>query len=103
MFGSMKTFGGTQSAMRLVRFGFNALIAMTMVAPAVLAQKETETAVSAKQEAKAGFPRVDAAELPIEHKFHVGGDPDWLGIGLGSVWVAIPRTDELVRIDPVGN
>src|SRR6267154_1164274 len=89
--------------MRFFRYGLKTLLAMTMAVSVGVAQ---QTAVpSAKQDAKqpSDFAKLDAANLPIAHKIHVGGDPDWLGIGLGSVWVAVPKTDELVRIDPVGN
>lgn len=57
----------------------------------------------AAQEAKlgSGFPVLDAAKLPITHKIHIGGDPDWLATGFGSVWVAVPKNNELVRVDPV--
>ncbi len=57
------------------------------------------------QEAKQApaFPKLDASTLPISHKIHVGGDPDWLAIGFGSVWVAVPKNNELVRVDPVRN
>ncbi len=57
------------------------------------------------QEAKAAadFPKIDAAKLPISHKIRIGGDPDWLATGFGSVWVAVPKNNELVRVDPVRN
>jgi streptogramin lyase len=41
--------------------------------------------------------------LPIQAKIHIGGDPDWLAVGFGSVWVSVPKTDEIVRINPVSN
>src|SRR5262249_49492864 len=49
------------------------------------------------------FLKLDAASLPISHKIEIGGDPDWLAIGFGSVWVAVPKTNEVVRVDPVHN
>jgi virginiamycin B lyase len=49
------------------------------------------------------FPRRDASTLPITQKIHIGGDPDWLGIGFGSVWVTVAKNNEVVRIDPVRN
>ncbi len=49
------------------------------------------------------MPSLDAQKLPISHKIHIGGDPDWLATGFGSVWVAVPRNNELVRVDPVRN
>ena len=49
------------------------------------------------------FSRLDASSLPISHKIQVGGDPDWLAIGFGSVWVAVPKSNELVRVDPARN
>jgi len=51
----------------------------------------------------ADFLKLDAASLPVSHKIEIGGDPDWLAIGFGSVWVAVPRTNEVVRVDPVHN
>jgi len=57
------------------------------------------------QEAKTAsdFAKLDASTLPISHKIHTGGDPDWLATGFGSVWVAVPKNNELVRVDPVRN
>src|SRR5580765_1823550 len=52
---------------------------------------------------EATFPKLDASTLPISQKIVIGGDPDWLAIGFGSVWVAVPKTNELVRVDPVRN
>ncbi len=62
-------------------------------------------AAASAQEAKAdfGFPVRDASTLPISQKIHLGGDPDWLATGFGSVWVAVPKNNELVRVDPVRN
>src|SRR5882757_7815721 len=54
-----------------------------------------------KQEAS--FAKLDASTLPISHKIHIGGDPDWLATGFGSVWVAVPKNNELVRVDPRRN
>jgi len=51
----------------------------------------------------AGFPKLDASSLPISHKIQIGGDPDWLAIGFGSVWIAVPKNNEVVRVDPVRN
>ena len=53
--------------------------------------------------AAAEFAKLDARKLPISHKIHIGGDPDWLATGFGSVWVAVPKNNELVRVDPVRN
>ena len=49
------------------------------------------------------FQKLDAAALPIQAKIHVGGDPDWLATGFGSVWVSVPKRNEIVRIDPKRN
>jgi YVTN family beta-propeller protein len=49
------------------------------------------------------FPKLDATTLPIAAKIHIGGDPDWLGIGFGSVWVSVPKNNEVVRINPKTN
>src|SRR5205809_7130857 len=51
----------------------------------------------------AEFPRFDASTLPVTAKVHIGGDPDWLGIGFGSVWVSVPKNNEVVRINPSTN
>jgi virginiamycin B lyase len=48
-------------------------------------------------------PRHDFSSIPVVAKIHIGGDPDWLAIGFGSVWVAVPKTNEIVRIDPRNN
>jgi YVTN family beta-propeller protein len=47
--------------------------------------------------------RFDASALPIIAKIHIGGDPDWLGIGFDSVWVSVPKNNEVVRINPKTN
>jgi streptogramin lyase len=62
-------------------------------------------AFSAAQKAAVAsdFARFDASALPISHKIHIGGDPDWLATGFGSVWVAVPKNNELVRVDPRRN
>lgn len=49
------------------------------------------------------FSKFDASALPITAKIHLGGDPDWLGIGFGSVWVSVPKNNEIVRINPETN
>ena len=62
------------------------------------------SAAASGQDSKsaAEFPRLDVSALPIS-KVHIGGDPDWLAIGFGSVWIAVPKNNELVRIDPLKN
>lgn len=49
------------------------------------------------------FPVHDASSLPIVQKIHIGGDPDWLAIGFGSVWVSVPKNNEIVRVNPIQN
>jgi virginiamycin B lyase len=49
------------------------------------------------------FRKFDASALPVIAKIHIGGNPDWLGIGFGSVWVSVPRNNEIVRINPATN
>jgi streptogramin lyase len=49
------------------------------------------------------FPRHDFSTIPVTAKIHIGGDPDWLAMGFGSVWVSVPKTNEIVRIDPNRN
>lgn len=49
------------------------------------------------------FPKRDFSTVPVTAKIHVGGDPDWLAIGFGSVWVSVPKTNEIVRINPKSN
>ncbi len=61
------------------------------------------SATAQESKAAADFAKLDAQKLPISHKIHIGGDPDWLATGFGSVWVAVPRNNELVRVDPVRN
>jgi streptogramin lyase len=58
---------------------------------------------TAQESKTSDFPRLDASKLPISYKIHLGGDPDWLAIGFGSVWVAVPKNNELVRVNPVRN
>lgn len=55
------------------------------------------------QQHTAEFPKYDASALPITARIHIGGDPDWLAIGFGSVWVSVPKNNEIVRIDPAKN
>ncbi len=55
---------------------------------------------SSSQSAEAVFPKWDASTLPIAAKIHIGGNPDWLAVGLGAVWVSVPRINQLVQIDP---
>lgn len=47
--------------------------------------------------------KFDASALPITARIHIGGDPDWLGMGFGSVWVSVSTKNEIVRINPVTN
>jgi len=68
---------------------FSIMAILLLPARAVWGQQET-----------AAFAKLDVAELPISSTIHIGGDPDWLAIGFGSVWVSVPRTNEIVRIDP---
>src|SRR5205807_10153009 len=49
------------------------------------------------------FPKFDASALPVIAKIHIGGNHDWLGIGFGSVWVSVPKNNEVVRINPKTN
>jgi virginiamycin B lyase len=83
--------------MRMHRWRLKAVLATVVT---VVASSPVEG-----QEARqvADFPRLDASTLPIAHKIQVGGDPDWLAIGFGSVWVAVPKNNELVRVDPAHN
>jgi len=43
------------------------------------------------------------ANLPIAAKIGIPGSPDWVGIGVNSVWISNAGTDSLARIDPVTN
>lgn len=49
------------------------------------------------------FPLRDASSLPIVEKIQIGGNPDWLAVGFGSVWVSVPKNNEIVRINPIRN
>src|ERR1700760_1338506 len=90
--------GGAKILMQICRWKLLAVLG-------VLILSATPLPVIAAQEAKpaSDFPVLDAAKLPITHKIHIGGDPDWLVTGFGSVWVAVPKNNELVRIDPIHN
>jgi len=70
------------------------LLAAIVVACVVSGQEANESAKFAKR---------DAATLPIIQKIHIGGDPDWLSIGFGSVWVSVPKNNEIVRVNPIRN
>jgi virginiamycin B lyase len=59
-----------------------------------------QTGKTADSRSTPEFPKLDASTLPIAAKIHIGGDPDWLGIGFGSVWVSVPKNNEVVRINP---
>lgn len=59
--------------------------------------------LAARSSAQDGFPKLDASKLPITARIAIGGDPDWLATGFGSVWVAVPRNNEIVRINPGTN
>jgi virginiamycin B lyase len=104
--------------MQFIRYSLKASLALTvlvvtMAASAGTASLRAAHLTIAQQPAIQGanqqatqspdFAKYEAATLPISHKIHVGGDPDWLAIGLGSVWVAVPKTNEVVRIDPIRN
>ncbi|HWF04941.1 MAG TPA: hypothetical protein VHA06_14725, partial [Candidatus Angelobacter sp.] len=88
---------GALEDMQIFRLGLKAVFALGMIAAVSLS--------AAAQEAKPvpDFPQLDASTLPISHKIHIGGDPDWLATGFGSVWVAVPKNNELVRVDPRRN
>jgi len=49
------------------------------------------------------IPQHDVSDLPITARIHTSGNPDWLGIGFGFVWVSVPKNNEIVRIDPKHN
>ena len=68
------------------------LLIMLMLLCATVAQERTDA-----------FPKHDTSELPITARIHTDGDPDWLAIGFGSVWVSVPKNNEIVRIDPKHN
>jgi virginiamycin B lyase len=78
----------------------NKWVALTM---AILASLLAQSTASGSAKATSEFAIFDVSALPISHKVHIGGDPDWLAIGFGSVWVAVPKTNELVRVDPMRN
>lgn len=107
MFGSVEDICGanwrSQQIMRFVRCGLRALLVVTMTASVGVAQQAAVPGANQTAKRPPDFARFDAAKLPISHKIHTGGDPDWLAIGLGSVWVAVPKTNEVVRINPTRN
>ncbi|HEY6251644.1 MAG TPA: hypothetical protein VI685_16930 [Candidatus Angelobacter sp.] len=57
----------------------------------------------AQEQQRSQFATFDASALPVSARIQIGGDPDWLAIGFGSVWVSVPKTNEVVRIDPRRN
>src|SRR4051812_40969837 len=96
----MKTFTGSSTNEKLrCQTALTALI--ITLALATLSAIGQETKAGQQPKADATFPKLDASILPISHKIAIGGDPDWLASGFGSVWVAVPKTNELVRVDPV--
>src|SRR6266481_2302095 len=76
--------------MRLREFIHFFILALTSCFVGVIAQAQD-------------FQKLDAATLPIQAKIHIGGDPDWLATGFGSVWVSVPKRNEIVRIDSKRN
>jgi virginiamycin B lyase len=60
-------------------------------------------AAFSQQPTSAGFPTLDAATLAVGAKIHTGGDPDWLATGFGSIWVSVPKKNQIVRINPRTN
>src|SRR5207302_826199 len=77
-----------------------AVICGIFTLPLLVSQQTGKVAVSPNA---AELPRFDASTLPVVAKIHIGGDPDWLGIGFGSVWVSVPKNNEIVRINPTTN
>ena len=51
----------------------------------------------------ADFARRDFSTLPVRAKVHTDGDPDWLASGFGSLWVSVPKLNQIVRINPANN
>jgi streptogramin lyase len=95
--GVLSKNAGALEDMQIFRLGLKAVFALGMIAALSLS--------AATQEVKPvpDFPKLDASTLPITHKVHISGDPDWLATGFGSVWVAVPKNNELVRVDPRRN
>jgi streptogramin lyase len=86
---------GEPKDMQICRVGLGAVMVAALILP-VISLAQNPDAVS-------DFAKLDASRLPISHKIHIGGDPDWLATGFGSVWVAVPKNNELVRVDPRRN
>lgn len=59
--------------------------------------------VSGQSKRSAEIRQADASALPIQTKIHLGGDPDWMSAGFGSLWVSVPKNNEIVRINPANN
>jgi virginiamycin B lyase len=84
-----------------MHFTFRFLPALVViVVPVLLSFINTSTA---QQPSATEFSKLDIAALPVKAKIHLGGNPDWLAVGFGSVWVSIPRNNEIVRINPEDN
>jgi virginiamycin B lyase len=86
---------GESNGMQICRVDLGAVMVAALILPTI--------SVAQKAAVASEFARLDASRLPISHKIHIGGDPDWLATGFGSVWVAVPKNNELVRVDPRRN
>jgi streptogramin lyase len=80
-------------------------LAQSTKEPQAKSVKEPQSQATKEPQAKpaAEFMKLDAATLPIIKKIPIGGDPDWLATGFGSVWVTVSKNNEIVRVDPVRN
>ena len=70
---------------------------------AILLLLALQNAESSPQSQPADFAKRDFSNLPVQAKVHTDGDPDWLATGFGSLWVSVPRLNQIVRINPANN
>lgn len=60
-------------------------------------------AFQSPQNQPADFAKHDFSTLRVQAKVHTDGDPDWLATGFGSLWVSVPKLNQIVRINPANN
>jgi len=83
------------------RKSFVKAVACATLVLSIAGCRQTKKAPSAAD--TAGSHKFEASILPIIARIHLGGDPDWLGMGFGSVWVSVSTKNEIVRINPKTN
>ena len=70
---------------------------------AILLLLALQNAHSSPQSQSADFIKRDFSSLPVQAKVHTDGNPDWMATGFGSLWVSVPKLNQIVRINPASN